>query len=128
MSNRRALIIRGKLKYNPMDSHFWFHNEEQDRWVRMPRKWCEMNAPGDYVRLMEAIGYQRAKYKEYNLYAYNQVKSLYLEISKTPEKYQKNNNEMDIYEAVVELLMYKGHLVGKNTFDVWKDILHDVHR
>lgn len=128
MSNRRTVIMRGKLKYNPMDSHFWFHNDEQNRWVRMPRKWCKLNAPSDYVRLMEAIGYEKTKYKEYNMYSYNQAKSLYLEISKTPEKYQKDSPEMDIYEAVVELLMYKGHLVGKDTFDVWKDICREVHR
>ena len=129
MSNRRALIIRGKLKYNPMDSHFWYHNDEQNRWVRMPRKWCEMNAPGDYVRLMEAISREWAKHKAYNQYAYNQVKALYLEVVKTPEKFrQKDTPEMGIYEAVVELLMYKGHLLGMNTFAVWKDILHDIYR
>lgn len=128
MSNKRRVIVKGKLKYNPMDSHFFFHNEDCGRWVRMPRKWCEMNAPGDYVRLMEAISRERAKYKAYNQYAYNQVKALYLEVAKTPEKFQKDTPEMDIYEAVVELLMYKGHLIGKDTFAVWKDILHDVHR
>lgn len=94
----------------------------------MPRKWCEMNAPSDYVRLMEAIGHERAKYKEYNLYRLQSSETLYLEISKTPEKYQKDTPEMDIYEAVLELLMYKGHLVGKDTFEVWKDIFKEVHR
>lgn len=128
MNTKRAIIRKGNLKYNPKDSHFFFYNEGEARWVRMPRKWCELKSPHHYVQLMEAIGHERAKYKEYNLHSYNQVKTLYLEIIKTPERYQKNTPEMGIYDAVVELLMYKGHLIGKYTFEVWEDILKDVHR
>ncbi len=128
MNTKRAIIRKGNLKYNPMDSHFFFFNERESRWVRMPRKWCELNSPHHYVRLMEAIKREKAQYNAYNQHAYNQAKQLYLEICKTPEKYRKESNYMDIYEAVLELLMYKGHLIGKYTFEVWEDVLKDINR
>lgn len=120
------MIHAGMLKYNPKDSHFFFYNQVRNRWVRMPKKWCQLNAPGNYIRLMENISMHKAKCNMKNLEAYQQTKSLYMEVLKDRAGYSKNYEELRM--ALKELLWYKGHLIGKTHRDVYYDILRDIQR
>lgn len=121
-----VLIHAGLLKYNPKDSHFFFFNQERSCWVRIPKKWCQLNAPGNYIRLMENISMHKAKCNAENLEAYQQTKSLYMEVLKDRVGYSKNRKEL--LRNLKKLLWYKGHLIGKTHHDIYYDILRDIPR
>lgn len=115
-----TIVIVGNLKYNYKDSHFFYWNKEACKWVRMPWKWCKMNAPKDAIGLQEEITHCKRQVLKNNRKEYERIKKIYINTVKISDAMRPTS------QTIMEYLLFRGHLIGMTSNDVYRDVVKSM--